>query len=64
MSRLFARHRGRHCRHGSITGWSALSQIQVEGSPRRQALELLPVADDLIPFADYRHPYDSPKDAA
>lgn len=20
-----------------------------------------PVSDDLIPFADYRHPYDSPK---
>ena len=25
MTRLFAHHPGRHCRHGSLTGWSSLS---------------------------------------
>jgi hypothetical protein len=25
VTRLFAHHRGRHCRHGSLTGWSSLS---------------------------------------
>ena len=27
MTRLFARHQGRHCRHGSWTGWAALSRL-------------------------------------
>lgn len=25
---VFSRHRGRHCRHGSLTGWAALAQFQ------------------------------------
>lgn len=27
MTGLFARHRGRHCRHGSVTGWAALAAL-------------------------------------
>ncbi|MER6942538.1 hypothetical protein ABT294_00820 [Nonomuraea sp. NPDC000554] len=27
MSRLFARHEGRHCRHGSYTGWAAHASL-------------------------------------
>lgn len=60
MKGLLSRHRGRHCRHGSLTGWSALAQLGPVVTPsRRRAPELLPVSvDDLIPFAEpRRHPY-------
>ncbi|TYB69660.1 hypothetical protein FXF51_05730 [Nonomuraea sp. PA05] len=71
----FARHQGRHRRrhfasHGSTTGWAALAHLvpaqreETFTKPRRTPLVVLPLAqDELIPFADYRHPY-SPKDAA
>ncbi|MEU6725574.1 hypothetical protein ABZ917_17855 [Nonomuraea wenchangensis] len=76
MTRLFSRRRGRHCRHGSLTGWSALASVAVlvpvvedDTCPRSAPVVLVPLApfptaaDDLAPLADYQHPY-SPKDAA
>lgn len=61
---LFSRHTGRHCRRR----WAATAQqpapaVDDFSQIRRPALAAAPVADDLIPFAGYRHPY-SPKDAA
>lgn len=59
--RVFSRRKGRHHRHGSLTGWAALSSLRPAASVvvgrRRTPLALLPVDADLIPFADYRHPY-------
>lgn len=65
----FSRHKGHHCRHGSLTGWAALSQLlPVAAKVVRRRPALVPfvlAADDLIPFAElrYPHPY-SPKDAS
>lgn len=71
MTRLLARRKGRHCRHGSLTGWSALASVAglapvVEGFSRpRTGLGVFPLTDpNLAPFADYRHPYDSQRGAA
>lgn len=57
MTRLFARHTGRHCRHGSLTGWAALASIRTgraEGFtiPRQRPAPLtpFPLALSLIPF--------------
>ncbi|MFD9950539.1 hypothetical protein ACFWYW_57575 [Nonomuraea sp. NPDC059023] len=55
----FARHHGRHRRHGSYTGWSGLAVIVpavAESFVRRRSvpLALLPVSDEIVPF---RHPY-------
>ncbi|WP_157253124.1 hypothetical protein [Nonomuraea typhae] len=65
MSRLLARHTGRHVRRldllgrGSAFGWSGLAGVlpAVERLTRRRTkpLALLPVSSDLIP---YRHPYE------
>lgn len=64
MSGLLARHRGRHCRHGSLTGWTGLvSPLRpvldfLGGS--RTPLALMPMAaDDAIPFgpSPCSHPY-------
>lgn len=69
MTRLFSRHKGRHCRHGSLTGWSQLSQICAGvvddfSRPRTAGLAVVPLASVDLPAAvEYRHPY-SPKDAA
>ncbi|WP_193319024.1 hypothetical protein [Nonomuraea phyllanthi] len=57
MSRLFARRRGLHCRHGSLTGWSALAFL----------VGLEPVVESFTrprTSTPHIHPYDSPKDAA
>ncbi|TDD54542.1 hypothetical protein E1286_04955 [Nonomuraea terrae] len=64
MSRLFSRRRGRHCRHGSYTGWAALSQIrpaQGDDFSRRRTTSLA-----VFPMAapDYPHPYASKENAA
>ncbi|MGW4406567.1 hypothetical protein ACWEJ6_21235 [Nonomuraea sp. NPDC004702] len=64
MTRLFARHSGRHRRHGSLTGWASLAQFRpAVVFPRRRApLAMVPLADeDLVPFAPEpfrRNPYE------
>lgn len=67
MSRLFARHTGRHCRRlfsysVQVSPVDDFSQVRVP-----PALAPFPMAADLIPFPAprYTRPYDSPKgDAA
>jgi len=51
MTRLFARHGGRHCARGSLTGWSALASVSsaVEDFTRRRRL---PVPLAPFPMAD------------
>ena len=55
---------------GSVTGWSSLARIRPAAPTayftrrRSTPLALCPVSDDVIPFADYRHPYDPPKGSA
>ncbi|MFI6594910.1 hypothetical protein ACIBHX_01610 [Nonomuraea sp. NPDC050536] len=71
MSGLLARHSGRHCRHGSFTGWSGLAHLVAAAQPvldftRRRVSHpaVIPVADELIPFGPNPrfHPY--PKETA
>lgn len=58
MTRLFARRKGRHCRHGSLTGWSALAPVASlrpvveEPFSRRRTTPLAPypMAADLYPY--------------
>ena len=58
MTRLFARRKGRHCRHGSLTGWSALALVASlrpvveEPFSRRRTTPLAPypMAADLYPY--------------
>jgi hypothetical protein len=67
MTGLFARRKGRHCRHGSFTGWSALAPVAslkpvVEESfsrPRTAPRGLVP-----YPMAADLYPYNPLKDAS
>jgi hypothetical protein len=54
---VFSRRRGRHCRHGSLTGWAALSQI----SPAASADDFTRVPVPLVafPLAAQMIPYPS-----
>lgn len=64
MTRLFARHSGRHCRRRFWQHPLPVAELVVDDFSRpRQALAPFPLSDtgDLIPFR--RNPY-SPKDAA
>ena len=66
MSGLFARHTGRHRRRRLFGLNPSAPQAADDFSRiRTPALAPAPTADgELIPFADYRHPYDSPKGTA
>lgn len=61
MTRLFVR-RGRHCRHGSLTGWSCLSRIAQAGDDFSRPRRRTPLG--VFPLTADPYPYDSPKDAA
>lgn len=68
MSGLFARHKGRHRHRRGLFGLNpSAPQPAVDDFSRSRtpALAPAPTADDeLIPFAGYRHPYETPKDSA